>query len=241
MAYLYSLALRVTNNALAPLKVAFDKSYDVLTYSEITKTVSCDNTNASNDCNNCDNCNNGNNNNKETIINVDGVDNQTTIKKMERLYPQTNFFTEYTHFFSGPTEVYTGLYLGSAYNASCWYTLEKLNIKYIVNVTSEISNYYESAGIVYYRIPIRDDNNESIQSYLDESYNKINEFMSKNDGNILVHCYMGASRSATIVAKFISTKEEIDITEVIANLTEKRPIVNPTQQFIKDLILETSV
>jgi hypothetical protein len=226
MAYLYSLALRVSNNTLAPLKVAFDKSYDVLTYSENTKGITGDNANSDN---------------KGTIVNVDGIDSQTTIKKMERLYPQTNVFAGYVHFFSGPTQVYNGLYLGSAYNASCWYTLEKFNIKYIINVTSEISNYYESSGITYYRIPIRDDNNESIQSYFDESYKKIEEFLRKNDGNVLVHCYMGASRSATVVARFISKKQEVDITEVIANLTERRPIVNPTQQFIKDLIVETSV
>lgn len=232
MAYLYSLALRVTNNVMAPLKIAIDKSYDVLTYSESVNKENANKgvKNANADCNVTDTTN---------IINVDNGDPQP-IKKMERLHPQANMLTGYTHFFSLPTQVHNGLYLGSAYNASCWYTLEQLNIKYIVNVTAEISNYYEKSGITYYRIPIRDDNNESIQSYFEESYKKIEEFLNKKDGNILVHCYMGASRSATIVAKFIAKKEGSDITDVLENLIERRPIVNPTKQFVKDLIVETS-
>lgn len=220
MAYLYSLASRVTNNVMAPLKVAIDKTYDVV--------INLENKN-------------GENKDKSTI-NVDGIDSVIAPKKMERLYPGANFFTLYTYFFSLPTQVYNGIYLGSAFNASCWYTLESLNIKYIVNVTSEITNYYESSSeMTYYRIPIKDDNNESIQGYFDESFKKIDEFLSKNDGNILVHCYMGSSRSATIVANFMSKKGELDITDVLENLTSRRPIVNPTQQFVKDLITEKSI
>lgn len=248
MAYLYSLALRVTNNVMAPLKVVMDKSIDAITYSEnkTTKTESGIDKNSSknseteNEQQIKSQIKSQENSDTDPIVNLDGI-NQPEIKKMMRLYPPTNMFFGYAHFFSSPTKVHDGLYLGSAYNASCWYTLEKLNIKYVVNVTVEISNYYESSGIIYYRIPIRDDNNESIQSYFDESCNKIEEFLSKKDGNVLVHCYMGASRSATIVARYIAKKKEIDIVDVLAYLTEMRPIVNPTHQFMLDLVVETKI
>ena len=216
MAYIFSLAMRASNNVIAPLKVVIDKSVDAISYKENNESKT-----------------------KENVVNPDGID-KPEIKKMERLYPPTNTLYGYLHFFSDPTQVHDGLYLGSAYNASCWYTLEKYNIRYIVNVTIEITNYYESSGITYYRIPIRDDNNESIQNYFNESYEKIEEFLNKKNGNVLIHCYMGASRSATIAAKYIAKKNGGDVTEVIQNLTEKRPIVNPTKQFVKDLLKETS-
>jgi len=251
MAYLYSLALRVTNNVMAPLKVAMDKSIDAITYSENKTNKTSDGIDKQSK--NCETETDSPNKvpnkvqNKsqekpdaDPIVNLDGI-NQPETKKMMRLYPPTNMLFGYAYFFSSPTKVHDGLYLGSAYNASCWYTLEKLNIKYVVNVTAEISNYYESSGIIYYRIPIRDDNNESIQSYFDESCNKIEEFLSKKDGNVLVHCYMGASRSATIVARYIAKKKEIDIVDVLANLTKIRPIVNPTHQFMLDLVVETKI
>lgn len=112
--------------------------------------------------------------------------------------------------------------------------MKEYNIKYILNVSVEIRNYYEDT-LKYHKIPIRDDNCQSIQPYLKESYNVIKQFMEENNGNILVHCYMGASRSATIVANFISTETGEDITQVIDKLTNKRPIVNPTEKFVADL------
>jgi hypothetical protein len=197
---------------MAPILIAVDKSYDLLINS---------------------------NDIKKSKINVDGDDYQL-IKKMERLNPQLNIIHSYFYFLSEPTKIYDRVYLGSAYNASCWYTLEKLNIKYIINVTSEISNYYQSQGIEYYRIPIKDNNNESMIEYFDISYQNINNFLENNNGNVLIHCYMGASRSATIAAMFLSKKTNVDITEIIENLKIQRPLVNPTQQFIKDLIDKTS-
>lgn len=217
MAYLFSLAKRATNNIIAPVRVAFDKSYDIFVVDEPDKSSD----------------------KSEKIINVDGLDEVPRSKKVERMFTQTNIIIDYVHFFSNPTEIFPGIYLGSANNAANWETLTEFNIKYIVNVSLEISNYHEGYGITYYRIPIRDNNMESIQGYFKESFEKIDEFKNAKNGNILIHCFMGASRSATIAANYIAKKTETDITDVIDNLKKRRPIVNPTQQFVRDLIVET--
>lgn len=239
MAYLYSLTLRIADGAAAPFRVAICKSREVLVTSQ---------NNQQNQQNQQDdykimesekrqkNTENLDGNNRVPTINVDGVDCQTIVKKMERLNPSTGFIMSYLHYFSGPTEVYDRLYLGSAHNAASWYTLEDLGIKYIVNVTAEIDNFHEHSGITYYKIPIKDNNNESIKPHLEESFKKIDEFLSNKNGKVLVHCYMGASRSASVVADYIAKKTNADVTDVICNLIERRPIVNPTQQFVADLI-----
>jgi hypothetical protein len=204
---------RTLNNMSGTFMVAYDKTYDIISESKNIKNI-----------------------NDDDIINVDGNDKRQIKKKMERLYPSNNFIKEYTHFLSDPTEVYKNVYLGSAYNAACWDTIEKYNIKYVINVTSEISNYFEHKGIEYYKISIKDNNNESIYNHLQSSYEIINNYLELEHGNVLIHCYMGASRSATIATYFISQKTNEDITTVIDDIIKKRPIINPTQQFVRDLI-----
>lgn len=234
MAYLYQLALRISDNIVAPIKVAICKSKEViLNQSQLFLEESTSNKSFKKIKNNNENCDNDDN---EVEINVDGLDPQSLIKKMERLNPQTDLITSYSYFFSLPTMVHEKLYLGSAYNAACWYTLESLEIKYIINVTAEIDNFHETNGITYHKIPIKDDNNETIIPYLEEAFQKLEEFLLKKDGNVMVHCYMGASRSASVVAYYIAKKTNTDVADVITNLIEKRPVVNPTQKLVADLI-----
>lgn len=159
--------------------------------------------------------------------------NKNEFNAMERMYPKSTF-EEYTVSLGDPHEVYPRLYLGSAYNAASYETLKKYKIKYIINVTAEISNYYPSS-FTYYNIKIRDNNTDSISNYLDDSYDVIANFLNMNDGNVLVHCYMGASRSATIVANYISRKTTTDIYIVLKNLKEVRSIINPTTKFASEL------
>ena len=161
--------------------------------------------------------------------------NRQGCNSMERLY-EKSAINEYSVFVSKPTEVYPGLYLGSAYNAVSYQTLIDKNIKYIVNVTVEISNYYDGNQLFeYLQIPIRDNNTDSISAYLSSSYDFIDNALSKNDGNVLIHCFMGASRSASIVANYISKKQNKEIDETIKELRIKRSSVNPTIKFVNEL------
>jgi hypothetical protein len=162
-----------------------------------------------------------------------GKYNQRELNTMERLYPK-NIVDEYTVCFGDPHEVYPRLFLGSAYNAASYETLVKYNIKYIINVTVEISNYYPLL-FTYHQISIRDNNTDSIQHHFNDSYEVINNFLEANNGNVLVHCYMGASRSATIVANYISKKTKRDIGIILNELKQQRPIVNPTIKFVSEL------
>ena len=163
-------------------------------------------------------------------------DENKSEKEIERIY-QKNKITEYLTFFGSPTEVHPRIFLGSACNAACFNTLKHHNIRFIINVSSEISNYYPNY-FEYYQIKIKDNNNESMYEYFDESFQKIENFLNDNEGNILIHCFMGASRSATVVAKYISKKTGRDIISIIKEMKERRNVVNPTQQFLTDLIRE---
>lgn len=154
-----------------------------------------------------------------------------------RLYPASNYYDEYTTFFGEPTFITDNIYLGSAFNAASLETLKKLNIKIIINATSEISDYYPNE-FKYIRYKLYDNNKTSIKKYLEKSYRDIKK---NNDGNILIHCFMGASRSASIILFYLMKEKKHDngapftFDDALEYLKNKRTIVNPTFRLTKDL------
>ncbi len=94
------------------------------------------------------------------------------------------------------------IYLGNAYNASNYTYLKESNIKCIVNATSEIDNYFITSNeFIYMKLDGVIDNSESsIKGYFDDFIRFVNE---NKKSNILIHCFMGSSRSATLVVLYL--------------------------------------
>jgi len=152
----------------------------------------------------------------------------------KRIFLKVPMVTQVKTFLSPPTYIVNGIYLGSAFNASNKELLDYYNIKYIINVTNEISNYYPE-DITYVNYKIYDNNKDKISDFLDDSYIKLKEFINNNNGNILVHCFMGASRSATVVAHYLIKEFNLSPELAIINLKEKRITINLTNRFYNDL------
>lgn len=159
-----------------------------------------------------------------------------------RIYPASGIYNEYATFWSNPTHAIDNIYLGSAFNAASYDLLKELNIKMIINATTEISNYYEnSEEFAYVRYKLYDNNKNSIKKYLEQSFNDIRQHQKTIGGNILIHCFMGASRSASIVLYYLMrTKKHSDGTsftfdDAVTYLKNKRITVNPTFRLTKDL------
>lgn len=160
----------------------------------------------------------------------------------DRLYPADYAFFSMFTFFGYPTHITDNIYLGSAFNAVSYYILKDLNIGLIVNVTEEISNWYPDE-FTYITIPIDDDNKQSIQDYLESTYQAIKKYQNDfPEKKILVHCFMGASRSASIAIFYLmkTVKNDdgnpITLNQAIEIIKKKRSIVNPTFRLTKDII-----
>jgi hypothetical protein len=151
-----------------------------------------------------------------------------------RVFPKISSVEQMKWFYGEPTHVIDNIYIGSAYNAANKNILNKYNIKYIINVTDDIRNYFPD-DIVYVNYKLKDNNKESIIKYFKHSYKKIKEFQKRNNGNILIHCFMGASRSATILAYYVMLKENKAPMEAYHSLRSKRHIVNPTKLLCNEL------
>ena len=177
---------------------------------------------------------------------IDEYDTDLEIKKYnneecnKRLYPHLSLWDEYAVFFGPPTHIIDNLYLGSAFNAASYDVLKDLDIRVILNITKEIRNYYDEE-FEYIRCDLYDNNQQSIAKYLERAYNEIINHQNNTGGNILVHCFMGASRSASVIIYYIMKKKKKDdgtpytFDDALEYLRQKRPIVNPTFRFTKDL------
>lgn len=156
-------------------------------------------------------------------------------KGEKRMFDTISYYEQVSVFFGPPIHICDNIYLGSAFNAADRITFDELNITTVINVSKEISNYFENEDIAYHRYHLYDNNKESIGDHLKEIYKKIVEYRDTKEGNILVHCYMGASRSATVVAYYLHKEKGYNLNEAINMLRSKRSIVNPTLRLAKDL------
>lgn len=186
---------------------------------------------------------NNDSDNDDTIQDYDGVlkiELYQDENNNKRIYPDSSLFQEYSTFLNKPTHIIDNIYLGSAFNAASKDILKELNIKVIINATSEISNYYPD-DFTYLRYKLYDNNKHSIKKYLEQSYADIKYHQKNTNGNILIHCFMGASRSASLVLYYLMKNKNhengipYNFDDALQFLKSKRIIINPTFRLTKDL------
>lgn len=155
-----------------------------------------------------------------------------------RIEPKLPWYRQYSWFYYSPTEIINNLYLGSSFNAFDIEELNNKNINTIINVTQEIDNYHqENTNITYHKYPIKDNNLDDITEILENSYQVIDEHLERGDV-ILVHCYMGASRSASVVIYYLMKKFNLGYESAKTMVCTKRQLVNLSKKFdqtLKDL------
>jgi|TARA_B100000929_G_scaffold178600_1_gene141440 protein-tyrosine phosphatase len=168
--------------------------------------------------------------NEETHI-IDHVD------RIDVIETNDGFLNAFKNLFIEPTKIVDNIYLGNAYNASNFNQLDELNINTIINVTNEIPNYFDNIQEYdYLKININDTNSDSIKNFFDESNQYIKDIQQqKPDKNILIHCYMGSSRSATILTAYLLKNFNLNPKQAFSLLQEKRPVVNINTQFWDEL------
>ena len=148
-------------------------------------------------------------------------------------YPKITLWDLLTHFLGEPTLIINNIYLGSAYNASDWYSLEERKITAVVNVSEELTNYFEKY-IEYTRINILDNEEAQFGDFFEKAYIFI-ENCVENSIPILIHCYMGSSRSVSIIIYYLMKKHNKTLNEAILLVRSKRSIVNLNKVFYNEL------
>ena len=126
------------------------------------------------------------------------------------------------------------LYLGSLNDSNNEDFLKNNNIKTIINVTYNHDNI-KYDNIRYYKIDTLDSIEQPILYVID----KVNYLIknNKNNGNILVHCYVGKSRSATCIIGYLIENYNMNLNESFKYVKDKRPIINPNNGFMNQLLI----
>ncbi|KAG5875687.1 Dual specificity protein phosphatase MPK-4 [Gonioctena quinquepunctata] len=129
------------------------------------------------------------------------------------------------------------LFLGGLAAAKNMDILNKYKITHILTIdTCPLPRtILELKHIVIKFIQLSDQPKEDLLSYLDEADLFIKEGLSKSA--VLVHCYFGVSRSASIVIAHIMKKYQITYHEAFERVKAKRKIVFPNQGFVFQLKL----
>ena len=77
---------------------------------------------------------------------------------------------------------------------------------------------------------------EDLLSHFSSSNAFIEDGLSK-DGAVLVHCYRGRSRSATVVVAFLMQKHGYSAERALGKVRGKREIIQPHESFLAQLKL----
>ncbi|XP_033114627.1 dual specificity protein phosphatase 6-like [Anneissia japonica] len=135
-----------------------------------------------------------------------------------------------------PVEILPSLFLGSKKDSENLSMLQKLNIKYILNVTPNIPNSFEKNGLIKYKqIPISDHWSQNLAAFFPEAISFIEEAREAKCG-VLVHCLAGISRSVTVTVAYLMHKMSLSLNEAYDYVKMKKSNISPNFNFMGQLL-----
>mmetsp|Transcript_9312 Transcript_9312/g.6683 ORF Transcript_9312/g.6683 Transcript_9312/m.6683 type:complete len:123 (+) Transcript_9312:10-378(+) len=115
------------------------------------------------------------------------------------------------------------LFLGDAMAANSSKILENAGITHILNVTDIVPCKFPKR-FQYKQIRVPDAEKTDLRRRFEDCFNFIYSG-TKDNNKVLVHCYAGMSRSATIVIAFIMKEHKIKFGEAFKFVRQKRPFI----------------
>lgn len=135
-------------------------------------------------------------------------------------------------------QIEPGLWLGNVTAAADLPTLEKLAIRSILTIDScpLPAHVTENPGLRVKYIQASDVPREDLIKHFEDTNKFIRDSLAE-ERNILVHCYFGVSRSATIVIAYIMDKYRIGYEAALHRVKSRRRFVLPNPGFVTQLKL----
>lgn len=125
------------------------------------------------------------------------------------------------------------LYIGDIESVSNPFILQNHQIGAILTVSREYTSLSFPPYINHLALPIDDNHMFDISQYFAQGI----DFIAQNrfSTNVLVHCRMGASRSATVVLAYLMKEYGMSLNESFSFVKEKRWKVLPNSGFMNQL------
>ena len=138
-------------------------------------------------------------------------------------------------------EVYSNIYIG---NKAAAKDIDNLNSNSILNVlncahgeafdsvdTNE--DYYKNSNVKYCGLQMSDSVDVNAKKHFEKGADFIENALENNE-KVLVHCFAGLSRSATIICAFLMLKKNMNAIDALTFLRKQRPII-PNEGFLAQL------
>jgi len=142
-------------------------------------------------------------------------------------------------------EVFDNLYLGNKGAAENTDYLMSKGITHVLNLANDLTTKYFVApdqdaylkhGIELKQLKLRDKAEENITLAFSETGRWIRRSLSLPGARVMVNCWQGASRSATVVLAFLMQHHDMDLMTALKMVKTKRDI-RPNNGFLKQLVL----
>ena len=131
-------------------------------------------------------------------------------------------------------KVFSRFHISSAQEAKDLNLLEKKNIKYVLITAKNLTKRFPNK-IKYGQIQIQDLRKVDLLYYLPSSFEYLEEFYFENQGNILVHCHAGASRSVSVTTAYLMIKLGITLDKAFNLVKSGRKQASPNFGFMEKL------
>jgi len=132
-----------------------------------------------------------------------------------------------------PSQIFEYLYLGTEWNASNWDELNANNVKYILNMTKEVDNFYPS-HFQYMKIPVSDHDSTELLKHWNRTFEFIKRAKECKAG-VLVHCKKGISRSSSTVIAYAMKAYGWSLSCALEHVKRKRDCITPNPGFMRQL------
>jgi len=135
-----------------------------------------------------------------------------------------------------PSKIAPRLYLTCLATAKDVKQLAELGITHVVSVIENAPTFPSTHPLRTLHISVSDYDGEDILSHLPATTSFIRGALAESPKNrVMVHCFMGISRSTTVVIAYLIATTKMTPREALATVRSKRPIVCPNRGFMSQL------
>lgn len=178
-----------------------------------------------------------NNTNTITLLSLDHIMDKLNKLKLEAINPSTsNSSNQNKNAFKKiftPVRIAEWLFLGNHKDSESHETLKSNNIECILNATIECKNKFPKL-YDYKKIPVCDTVKTNIKFYFDDAANYLENCRIKGK-KVLVHCYMGRSRSTSCILAYFIKYKGYSYESAYLHVKSLKADIQPNEGFVRQL------
>eukprot|EP00117_Sycon_ciliatum_P043561 scpid66813/ scgid31525/ Dual specificity protein phosphatase 2; Dual specificity protein phosphatase PAC-1 len=133
-----------------------------------------------------------------------------------------------------PSEILPYLFLGSCLHSSDLELLQRQGITHVLNISMTCPCHFQDK-FIYRQIKVEDSLHSRLDHHFEDCANLI-ESVGNCGGKILVHCYAGISRSATVCIAYIMKFRKLSFNDARIFVRQRRACIEPNVSFMGQLL-----